>query len=106
MRKAETTSVLACCTMVYGRTWRGALTPQLDSAMPLPPLIGHERVKTRLAGAPPPRKKPPKNPPSGPPGGGEQGLSPLVSPLNQFCGPGPEPRVANPPPPPPRGSRS
>src|SRR5881628_1113151 len=37
--------------MTYIDKWRRALTPQLDCAMPLPPLTGHERVKTRLAGA-------------------------------------------------------
>src|SRR3989442_1740362 len=52
MRKAGSTGVLACRAMTYDRTWRRALTPQLDSAMPLPPLIGHERVKTRLASHP------------------------------------------------------
>src|SRR2546422_1614463 len=75
MRKAETTSVLACCTMVYGRTWRGALTPQLDSAMPLPPLIGHERVKTRLAGAHASGKLPQALLLAGPRGVGKQRLA-------------------------------
>ncbi len=37
--------------MVYDNMWRCALTPPLDCAMALPPLVGHERVKTRLAGA-------------------------------------------------------
>lgn len=51
MRKANRTSVLACYTRGYDAKWRRALTPQLDCAMPLPPLIGHEKVRTRLAGA-------------------------------------------------------
>jgi DNA polymerase III subunit delta' len=37
--------------MTYARQWRRAPTPQLDSPMLLAPLIGHEGVKTRLAGA-------------------------------------------------------
>src|SRR6266849_6079644 len=75
MRKAETTIVLACCTMVYDREWRGALTPQLDSAMPLPPLIGHERVKTRLAGAHASGKLPQALLLAGPRGVGKQRLA-------------------------------
>src|SRR2546428_6497458 len=75
MRKAETTSVLACGTMLYGRPWRGALTPQLDSAMPLPPLSGHERVKTRLAGAHASGKLPQALLLAGPRGVGKQRLA-------------------------------
>src|SRR2546427_11551905 len=75
MRKAETTSVLAYRAMVYGRAWRGALTPQLDSAMPLPPLIGHERVKTRLAGAHASGKLPQALLLAGPRGVGKQRLA-------------------------------
>jgi len=75
MRKAETTSVLACHATVYGRAWRGALTPQLDSAMPLPPLIGHERVKTRLAGAHASGKLPQALLLAGPRGVGKQRLA-------------------------------
>lgn len=51
MRKAGVTSVQACPAIGYSQWWRRALTPQLDCAMPLPPLIGHEGIKTRLAGA-------------------------------------------------------
>src|SRR5256885_12832366 len=75
MRRAETTSVLAYRAMVYGRAWRGALTPQLDSAMPLPPLIGHERVKTRLAGAHASGKLPQALLLAGPRGVGKQRLA-------------------------------
>src|SRR3989442_8671629 len=88
MRKAETTSVLACCTMVYGRTWRGALTPQLDSAMPLPPLIGHERVKTRLAGAHASGKLPQALLLAGPRGVGKQRLALWLAQLIHCEGPG------------------
>src|SRR3989454_12141946 len=91
MRKAETASVLACCTMVYGRTWRGALTPQLDSAMPLPPLIGHERVKTRLAGAHASGKLPQALLLAGPRGVGKQRLALWLAQLIHCEAPGQEP---------------
>src|SRR2546427_12721801 len=100
MRKAETTSVLAYRAMVYGRAWRGALTPQLDSAMPLPPLIGHERIKTRLAGAPPSRKIPPTPLRSRPPGGGKQRLGPGARPTLPFGGPAAPPEAGGCCPPP------
>src|SRR2546426_1852657 len=87
-RKCVGTVVLACFTRTYMPWWRRALTRQLDCAMPLPPLIGHERVKTRLAGAPPTRKMPQTLLLAGPPGGGKQRLSPWVAQLIQCEAPG------------------
>src|SRR5207249_2324716 len=55
--------------------WRRALTPQLDSRMPLPPLIGHERIKTRLAGAHASGKLPQTLLLARPRGGGKQRLA-------------------------------
>src|SRR2546427_6313058 len=71
-RKYVDPVVLACFTRTYLQWWRRALTPQLDCAMLLPPLIGHERVKTRLAGAPSPTKLPPTLLLARPPGVGEK----------------------------------
>src|SRR2546423_7437732 len=48
-RRKECTTL--CHNGLPRRGWRRALTPQLDCAMPLPPIIGHERVKSKLAGA-------------------------------------------------------
>src|SRR3989442_10223263 len=79
-RKCVGTVVLACFTRTYMPWWRRALTRQLDCAMPLPPLIGHERVKTRLAGGPPPRKMPPAPLLARPPGARKQPLPRLLPP--------------------------
>src|SRR5260370_26909988 len=68
-------SVLDCATMVYDTKWRRALTPPLDCAMPLPPLVGHERVKTRLAGAHATAKLPQALLLAGPRGVGKQRLA-------------------------------
>jgi DNA polymerase-3 subunit delta' len=61
--------------MVYDTMWRRALTPPLDCAMALPPLIGHERVKTRLAGAHATAKLPQALLLAGPRGVGKQRLA-------------------------------
>ncbi|HEV8381969.1 MAG TPA: hypothetical protein VGQ29_10310 [Gemmatimonadales bacterium] len=61
--------------MTYSKEWCRALTPQLDCAMPLPPLIGHERVKTRLAGAHASAKLPQALLLAGPRGVGKQRLA-------------------------------
>src|SRR5467141_909035 len=75
MRKAKSVIVLAWYTMTYAMEWRRALTPQLDCAMPLPPLIGHERVKTKLAGAHASGKLPQALLLAGPRGVGKQRLA-------------------------------
>src|SRR5881392_4258893 len=75
MRKVGITTVLACPTIAYVRQWRSALTPRLDCAMALPPLIGHERVKTRLAGAHASAKLPQALLLAGPRGVGKQRLA-------------------------------
>src|SRR2546425_12504668 len=89
VRKAEITTVLCYSIKTYGAEWRRALTPQLDSPMLLPPLIGHERVKTRLAGAPPSGKLPQAPLLAGPPGGGKQRLGLWARAPSPCQGPGP-----------------
>lgn len=69
------TSVLGCPISGYDSKWRRALTPPLDCAMPLPALIGHERVKTRLAGAHASAKLPQALLFAGPRGAGKQRLA-------------------------------
>ena len=71
--------------------WRGALTPQLDCAMPLPPLIGHERVKSKLAGAHASGKLPQALLLAGPRGVGKQRLALWLAQLIHCEAPGPEP---------------
>jgi DNA polymerase III subunit delta' len=56
-------------------SWRGALNPQLDWAMALPPLSGHQRVKRRLAAAHASGKLPQALLLAGPRGVGKQRLA-------------------------------
>src|SRR2546425_2535433 len=87
-RKCVGTVVLACFTRTYMPWWRRALTRQLDCAMPLPPLIGHERVKTRLAGAHATGKLPQALLLAGPRGVGKQRLALWLAQLIQCEAPG------------------
>ncbi len=91
MRKAESVTVLAWRTKTYVKEWRRALTPQLDCAMPLTPLIGHERVKTRLAGAHASGKLPQALLLAGPRGVGKQRLALWLAQLIHCEAPGQEP---------------
>src|SRR5467141_1623767 len=91
MRKAKSVIVLAWYTMTYAMEWRRALTPQLDCAMPLPPLIGHERVKTKLAGAHASGKLPQALLLAGPRGVGKQRLALWLAQLIHCEAPGQEP---------------
>src|SRR2546426_12597029 len=90
-RKCVGTVVLACFTRTYMPWWRRALTRQLNCAMPLPPLIGHERVKTRLAGAHATGKLPQALLLAGPRGVGKQRLALWLAQLVHCEAPGQEP---------------
>src|SRR5467141_2369722 len=90
-RKYVDTVVLACFTRTYLQWWRRALTPQLDCAMLLPPLIGHERVKTSLAGAHASGKLPQALLLAGPRGVGKQRLALWLAQLIHCEAPGQEP---------------
>src|SRR5437867_10250005 len=75
--------------MTYGGKWRRALTPQLDCAMLLPPLSGHERVRTRLAGAHASGRLPQALLLAGPRGVGKQRLALWLAQLIHCEAPGP-----------------
>src|SRR5467141_4298608 len=77
--------------MTYATEWRSALTPPLDSAMVLPPLVGHERVKSKLAGAHASGKLPQALLLAGPRGVGKQRLALWLAQLIHCEAPSQEP---------------